>query len=233
MEGKAVFYQQCVGHLAMPILIDTKDVDEFVETVVRIAPAFGAIHLEDISAPECFEIEARLIERAAPARHARRRPRHRGRHAGRRDRRLPARSGRDSRVDGRPDRPRRRRLRHRVADEGRRRAAGDRVRPEPGVPRAGAAKGIEIADMDDRDAPRPTSSSRPRAGPGLITPEMVRPGQVDPRADQPGPGDPARRRARRRRRVRRRRLGGQQRPRLPGHLPRRAARRRRPGSTSR
>jgi malate dehydrogenase (oxaloacetate-decarboxylating) len=63
MEGKAVFYHQLAGVSAMPILIDTKDVDEFVETVVRIAPTFGGIHLEDISAPECFEIEARLIER--------------------------------------------------------------------------------------------------------------------------------------------------------------------------
>ena len=63
MEGKAVFYQQLAGVSAMPILIDAKDVDAFVETVVRIAPGFGGIHLEDISAPECFEIEARLIER--------------------------------------------------------------------------------------------------------------------------------------------------------------------------
>jgi malate dehydrogenase (oxaloacetate-decarboxylating) len=47
---------------AIPILIDTHDVDEFVETVVRIAPGFGGIHLEDISAPDCFEIERRLIE---------------------------------------------------------------------------------------------------------------------------------------------------------------------------
>jgi malate dehydrogenase (oxaloacetate-decarboxylating) len=62
MEGKAVFYHQLARVSAMPILIDTKDVDEFVETVVRIAPTFGGIHLEDISAPECFEIEARLIE---------------------------------------------------------------------------------------------------------------------------------------------------------------------------
>jgi malate dehydrogenase (oxaloacetate-decarboxylating) len=62
MEGKAVFYHQLASVPAMPILIDTKDVDEFVETVVRIAPGFGGIHLEDISAPECFEIEARLIE---------------------------------------------------------------------------------------------------------------------------------------------------------------------------
>ncbi|HEY3774048.1 MAG TPA: NAD(P)-dependent oxidoreductase [Solirubrobacteraceae bacterium] len=62
MEGKALFYAQLVGVSATPILIDTKNVDEFVDTVVRIAPGFGGIHLEDISAPECFEIERRLIE---------------------------------------------------------------------------------------------------------------------------------------------------------------------------
>jgi malate dehydrogenase (oxaloacetate-decarboxylating) len=55
-----VFYRQCVGLSAMPILIDAKDPDTFVETVKRIASGFGGIHLEDISAPECFEIEARL-----------------------------------------------------------------------------------------------------------------------------------------------------------------------------
>ncbi len=63
MEGKAVFYRQFARISAMPILIDTPDVDEFVTTVARIAPTFGGIHLEDISAPECFEIERRLIER--------------------------------------------------------------------------------------------------------------------------------------------------------------------------
>src|SRR5581483_10778336 len=62
MEGKAVFYDQFAGISAMPILIDATDVETFVETVVRIAPTFGGIHLEDISAPECFEIERRLIE---------------------------------------------------------------------------------------------------------------------------------------------------------------------------
>jgi malate dehydrogenase (oxaloacetate-decarboxylating) len=62
MEGKALFYAQLVGVSAMPLLIDTKDVDEFVDTVIRVAPGFGGIHLEDISAPECFEIERRLIE---------------------------------------------------------------------------------------------------------------------------------------------------------------------------
>jgi malate dehydrogenase (oxaloacetate-decarboxylating) len=62
MEGKAVFYRQFARISAMPILIDTGSVAEFVETVVRIAPTFGGIHLEDISAPECFEIERRLIE---------------------------------------------------------------------------------------------------------------------------------------------------------------------------
>jgi malate dehydrogenase (oxaloacetate-decarboxylating) len=62
MEGKAVFYDQFARISAMPILIDAGDVDSFVETVMRIAPTFGGIHLEDISAPECFEIERRLIE---------------------------------------------------------------------------------------------------------------------------------------------------------------------------
>lgn len=62
MEGKAMFYAQLVDIAAMPILIDTKDIDEFVETVIRIAPGFGGIHLEDISTPACFEIERRLIE---------------------------------------------------------------------------------------------------------------------------------------------------------------------------
>jgi malate dehydrogenase (oxaloacetate-decarboxylating) len=62
MEGKAVFYRQFAQISAMPVLIDTADVDEFVDTVVRIAPTFGGIHLEDISAPACFEIERRLIE---------------------------------------------------------------------------------------------------------------------------------------------------------------------------
>ncbi len=61
MEGKAVFYRQFAGISAIPILIDAPDVDRFVETVMRIAPTFGGIHLEDISAPECFEIERRLI----------------------------------------------------------------------------------------------------------------------------------------------------------------------------
>jgi malate dehydrogenase (oxaloacetate-decarboxylating) len=62
MEGKAVLYRMLAGLSAVPILVDTHDIDEFVETVERIAPGFGAIHLEDIRVPECFEIEARLIE---------------------------------------------------------------------------------------------------------------------------------------------------------------------------
>jgi malate dehydrogenase (oxaloacetate-decarboxylating) len=62
MEGKAMFYAQLVDITAVPILVDTKDVDEFVATVVRIAPGFGGVHLEDIATPACFEIERRLIE---------------------------------------------------------------------------------------------------------------------------------------------------------------------------
>jgi len=62
MEGKALFYRQMAGISAIPILIDTEDEDEFVESVIRIAPGFGGIHLEDIKVPECFEIERRLID---------------------------------------------------------------------------------------------------------------------------------------------------------------------------
>lgn len=63
MEGKAVIYDQFVGLSATPILIDTEDPDEFIETVVRIAPTFGGIHLEDIRTPDCFHIENELIRR--------------------------------------------------------------------------------------------------------------------------------------------------------------------------
>ena len=62
MEGKAMLFKQFAGINAFPICLDTKDVDEIVETVVRIAPVFGGINLEDISAPRCFEVERRLIE---------------------------------------------------------------------------------------------------------------------------------------------------------------------------
>jgi malate dehydrogenase (oxaloacetate-decarboxylating) len=62
MEGKCMLFKQFAGIDAFPICLDTKDVDEIVETVVRIAPIFGGINLEDISAPRCFEVERRLIE---------------------------------------------------------------------------------------------------------------------------------------------------------------------------
>lgn len=62
MEGKSVLYEQLVGVSGIPILIDSRDVDTVVETVKNIASTFGAIHLEDIAAPECFEIERRLQE---------------------------------------------------------------------------------------------------------------------------------------------------------------------------
>ncbi|HEY8297461.1 MAG TPA: NAD-dependent malic enzyme [Candidatus Baltobacteraceae bacterium] len=62
MEGKAMLFKQFAGIDAFPICLDTKDVDEIVETVIRIAPVFGGINLEDISAPRCFEVERRLIE---------------------------------------------------------------------------------------------------------------------------------------------------------------------------
>src|SRR5579863_1371125 len=63
MEGKAMLFKEFGGVDAFPICLDTKDVDEIVETVVRIAPGFGGINLEDIAAPRCFAIEERLQAR--------------------------------------------------------------------------------------------------------------------------------------------------------------------------
>lgn len=60
MEGKSVLYEQLVGISAVPILLECTDVESVVAAVKAIAPTFGAIHLEDIAAPECFEIERRL-----------------------------------------------------------------------------------------------------------------------------------------------------------------------------
>lgn len=62
MEGKAVLFKEFGGVNAVPICLDTQDTEEIIRTVVNIAPAFGGINLEDISAPRCFEIEARLKE---------------------------------------------------------------------------------------------------------------------------------------------------------------------------
>ena len=62
MEGKAILFKQFGGVDAVPIALATKDTDEIVETVIRLAPSFGGVNLEDISAPRCFEIERRLQE---------------------------------------------------------------------------------------------------------------------------------------------------------------------------
>lgn len=63
MEGKCALFSEFAGIDAVPICVDTKDVDEFVNTVYNISKSFGGINLEDISAPRCFEIERRLIEK--------------------------------------------------------------------------------------------------------------------------------------------------------------------------
>lgn len=69
MEGKAVLFREFGGIDAYPICLDTQDVDEIVQTVRHIAPGFGGINLEDISAPRCFEIEARLQDLGIPVFH--------------------------------------------------------------------------------------------------------------------------------------------------------------------
>ncbi|NYD59678.1 malate dehydrogenase (oxaloacetate-decarboxylating) [Nocardioides marinisabuli] len=62
MEGKAVLFKQFGGVDAVPICLDTTDTEQIIETVARLAPSFGGVNLEDISAPRCFEIEDRLKE---------------------------------------------------------------------------------------------------------------------------------------------------------------------------
>jgi len=176
MEGKALFYAQLVGISAVPILVDTKDVDEFVETVVRIAPGFGGIHLEDISAPACFEIERRLIERLPqPVMHD---DVHGTavvtfaaaiaacRHAGiRLDQATVGQIGLGAAGFG---------IASLIHDAGARVIASD---PNPGAQEQAAARGIEISDLEGvmRQADVVVATS---GRPGLIAPELVRPGQV-------------------------------------------------------
>ncbi len=65
MEGKALLFKRFAGINSIDIEVDTEDADEFVDTVARIADTFGGINLEDIKAPECFEIEASLSSRCS------------------------------------------------------------------------------------------------------------------------------------------------------------------------
>ena len=62
MEGKAALFKKFAGLNSIPIVLDTHDVDEIVDTIVRLRHSFGAVNLEDISAPRCFEIERRVVE---------------------------------------------------------------------------------------------------------------------------------------------------------------------------
>jgi len=62
MEGKSALFKTFGGLDSIPIVLDTNDTDEIVETIIRLRPTFGAVNLEDISAPRCFEIERRVIE---------------------------------------------------------------------------------------------------------------------------------------------------------------------------
>ena len=62
MEGKSALFRQFGGLNSIPLVLETTDVDEIVETLVRLRPSFGAVNLEDVSAPRCFELERRLIE---------------------------------------------------------------------------------------------------------------------------------------------------------------------------
>jgi malate dehydrogenase (oxaloacetate-decarboxylating) len=176
MEGKALFYAQLAGLAAVPILIDTKDVDEFVETVVRIAPA-SAASTSRTSPRRVLRDRAPADRGAPPAGHARRRPRHRGGDARRGDRRL-SRGG--LRLDeatvgqiglgaagyG---------IATLIHDAGVERVLGSD--PSPGAQAMARERGIEIASLEQLMAEADVvvaTSGRP----GLIEPGMVRDGQV-------------------------------------------------------
>src|SRR3954463_15931674 len=62
MEGKSALFKAFGGLDSIPLVLDTTDVDEIVETLVRLRPSFGAVNLEDVAAPRCFELEKRVIE---------------------------------------------------------------------------------------------------------------------------------------------------------------------------
>jgi malate dehydrogenase (oxaloacetate-decarboxylating) len=177
MEGKSMFYAQLVDVTAVPILIDTRDVDEFVETVIRIAPGFGGIHLEDIATPGCFEIERRLID-ALPQ------PVMHDDVHGTAVVTLAALIAACRQVDMRLDEAVVGQIGLGAAGFGiatlihdagvKRVLASD---PNPAAQEQARARGIEIADiaavMSEADVVVATSGR-----PGLITPEMVRAGQV-------------------------------------------------------
>src|ERR1700744_4602216 len=183
MEGKALSYAQLVDITAMPILVDTKDVDEFVETVVRIAHGFGGIHLEDIATPGCFEIERRLIEALPmPVMHddvhgtavvtmaaAIAACRQVGIEL---DRAVVGQIGLGAAGFG---------IAALIADAGVRVLASD---PNEAAQAMAASHGIEIVDYETvmREADVVVATS---GVPGLITPQMVRPGQVMPVLSKP------------------------------------------------
>ncbi len=161
MEGKAMLFKEFAGVDAFPICLDTKDPDEIVATVKAIAPTFGGINLEDISAPRCFEIEDRLIEAARhprlprrPARHRRRRARRAAerREADRPPHRRPARARR---------RPRRRRRRgHEDPDEAPASRDIDRLR----LARRGPHRARRLPRrLDERDQALVRRAHEPRA----------------------------------------------------------------------
>ncbi|GAB3277532.1 NAD(P)-dependent malic enzyme [Parasphingorhabdus pacifica] len=62
MEGKSALFKSFAGLNSIPLVLDTTDIDEIVETMVRLRPSFGAVNLEDVAAPRCFELERRLVE---------------------------------------------------------------------------------------------------------------------------------------------------------------------------
>ena len=214
MEGKSALMKAFAGLDSVPIVLSTTDPDEIVAAVTAIAPSFGAINLEDISAPRCFEVEQRLVERTGHPGDARRPARHRGGGAGRADEcRIgdPAGDGRsaggDRRRRGGRHRLRQDPARRRHPGPGRGRLQGRAVRGPgrhaPGqaemaaLQQSRAASRRSLADAHGRRRRVHRGLRRPgRSGAGL----HHGPAADRLRAGQPHPGDRPGRGARERRR---------------------------------
>ena len=160
MEGKCMLFKEFAGVDAFPICLDTQDADEIVRAVELMAPTFGGINLEDISAPRCFEIEDRLKRVARHPRLPRRPARHRGGDDGGAVQRAEDHRQADRGAAGADGRPRRRRGRGDEDDARLRRHPHHRLRPQGRA--LDRARGLPVR-RDDRDQALVRRELQPRA----------------------------------------------------------------------
>ena len=252
MEGKAVLFKKFAGIDVFDIEINEKNADKLVEIIAALEPTFGGINLEDIKAPECFDVERKLRERHEDPGLPRRPARHR--HHRRRGAAQRAQGGRQGHIDGQAGGQRRRR--RGAGLPGSAGVAGAEAREHLGHRHGGGrlagphrTDGRRQGAVRAADEPRTLAEVMPGAdvflglsAGGVLKPEMVaamapRPlifALANPTPEiLPEPGAPVRARRDHRHRAHRLPEPGQQRAVLPVHLPRRAGCAARPPSTTR